>query len=59
MDLNRLSYNDICELYSLMGDIDYTIDKFRHVSNYLPKTLTDELKSFTQKIDNELLKFDN
>jgi hypothetical protein len=52
--MKKLSLNDLQELQDLLIRITSEIDKFKHVSDFLPKSLTNEIEKFDNKVNNEL-----
>ena len=57
--MKNLTHNDLTELQDLLAIINSDIEKFMHVSDFLPKKLVQELEKFTDKISDELEKREN
>ena len=54
MNTKKIYQNDLEELNALMTRIFGEIEKFRHVSELLPKALVKQLEEIDTKIINEL-----
>ena len=52
--MKKIYQNDLEELNALMTRIIGEIEKYSHVSEYLPKTLVNLLHEFDEKVINEL-----
>ena len=52
--MKKLSLNDLEELQCLLGRITNEIHTFRHVSDYLSKSLQKEIEKFNDKVTDEL-----
>jgi glutathionyl-hydroquinone reductase len=52
--MKKIYQNDLEELASLMNRILGEIDTYRHVSEFLPKSLINEINKFDEKIMKEL-----
>jgi hypothetical protein len=52
--MKKIYQNDLEELNALMTRIIGEIEKYSHVSEYLPKTLVSQLHEFDEKVINEL-----
>ena len=52
--LNKLNENELSELLSLLVSIDMEIDKYKHVSNYLPPIIQTKLTSLYETILKEI-----
>ena len=52
--MKKLSLNDLQELQHLLIRITKEVYNFRHVSECLPKSLTNEINKFQNKINDEL-----
>lgn len=54
MNTKEIYQNDLEELNALMTRILDEIERFRHVSELLPKALVKQLEKFDTKVINEL-----
>jgi hypothetical protein len=54
MALKKIYQNDLEELHALMNRILREIEKFNHVWEHIPKSLTKELEKFEIEIIHEL-----
>lgn len=52
--MKKIYQNDLEELNALMNRILQEIEKYSHVSEYLPKKLVDQLNNFDAKVNDEL-----
>ncbi len=53
LKLSQISNVYLSELITLMNRIEGEIETFAHVSDYLPKSLRDELTAFDKKLTTE------
>lgn len=51
--LKNIDQNSLTELLELMRRIQSEIETFSHVSEHLPKGLTDRIDAFQEKLGNE------
>lgn len=51
--LKTIYNNDLSELQSLMYEIEAQIHRYRHVSEHLPKSVTNALNEFRGKVNTE------
>jgi hypothetical protein len=52
--MKNIDQNSLEELNALINRIAGEIEKYKHVSEYLPKTLINAINNFDMKIINEL-----
>ena len=52
-NLKTISQNSLEELLSLMEQVENKIQQYNHVSEYLPKSIIDELGKFYEKLTKE------
>jgi hypothetical protein len=48
--MKNISQNSIEELLNLIGEVENKIQQFSHVSEYLPKSLVNELEKFHKEL---------
>lgn len=51
--LKTISQNSLEELLSLMEQVENKIQQYSHVSEYLPKSIVNELGKFYEKLQKE------
>jgi hypothetical protein len=54
MEMKKIYQNDLEELNALINIINAKIERYAHVSEFLPKALINEIEKFDKKIINEL-----
>jgi hypothetical protein len=52
--MKKIYQNDLEELSALINRILGEIDRYRHVSEFLPKSLINEINKFDEKVIKEL-----
>lgn len=57
--MKNLSQNSIEELAALMRELQHQIDRYSHVSEHLPKSLTKGLEKFQNKVLREMTRREN
>lgn len=52
-NLKDINGNSLSELMGLMRSIRHQIDEYKHIEEFLPKSLTKELDKFQDKLNKE------
>jgi hypothetical protein len=52
------SYNDLEEALSLCASLNETINKYSHIEGIIPKSLTETINDFSEKVQKQLDELD-